>query len=576
VIDVDFDALDELLNDDPDEAARRREVEHQNNLFEAVARAMERLAGDDSIDRHEQCDWLLRQFSDEKNNKFLRERLATSHGIISLVHILQSKKNDLLACSFPFILEAGQDHHKLHKVLCILGILPYLFEYTTDANYGEAVREQALRMLHLMCTTRPGKKDVRKALQMFIAAGGLPKLAEIFRLFSHSRYSALTPLVLGIVYAALLSKSKHGAAKQLSLTHIQSGYASILAHNDFIERLAGRLVQLAPNDPSANLICEFVEQFSIADFPVRMRLANAQFVRKIFRRAKLGARSPLSTTNVLHIVTCYRNLATDTKFVAKLWEGSLERYLAEYLDVDRDGFEMNEVLEKCFETLCYMARLLTWETRPKLAKFIPIVVLLAGTESSVKTYAVTLFLECITNHANDLQIRTRLTRRRAFDVLFRLLTTHARKEQVMTALEQWCWQEPQVIQWELRQRTAEFVEVLAGFFQNEALENQPPLAKSLLLLCDKCPELTAELSQSRVIRVLITSLLNKDLTQLPQLRVIFLNLIVAMYEMTGSPKQLIAKFNVLRVAQKMSEDGSSAVKTVALQLRQAVASNYIF
>jgi hypothetical protein len=275
-------------------------------------------------------------------------------------------------------------------------------------------------------------------------------------------------------------------------------------------------------------------------------------------------------------MTCYRNLATDTKFVAKLWEGSLERYLAAYLDVDRDEFEMNEMLEKCFETVCYMARLLSCETRPKLAKFIPIVVLLAGMESSVKTYAVTLFLECITNHASNLKIRKTLTRRRAFDVLFRLLTTQTRKEQVMAALEQWCSQEPQIIQWELRQKTPEFVEVLASFFENEALENQSPLANSLLLLCDKCPELTAELSQSRVIRVLIDSLLNQDLAQVPQLRVIFLNLIIAMYGMTMSPKQLIAKFNVLKVAQKMSQDESAAAKAVALQLRQAVASNYIF
>jgi hypothetical protein len=275
-------------------------------------------------------------------------------------------------------------------------------------------------------------------------------------------------------------------------------------------------------------------------------------------------------------VTCYRNLATDTNIVAELWEGSLEEHLAVYLDVDRDGFGMNEVLEKCFETLCYMARLLKPGTLPKLAKFIPIVVLLAGMESPVKTYAVTLFLECITNHTNDLEIRKKLAMRRAFDVLFTLLTTHARKEHVMTALEQWCCKAPRFIESELRQRTGEFVDVLASFFQNEALENQPPLAKSLLLLCDKCPELTAELSQSRVIRLLIDSLLNRDLAQLPQLRVIFLNLIVAMYEMTPSPKPLVARLNVLKVAQKMSHDESAAVKTVALQLRQAVASNYIF
>jgi hypothetical protein len=276
------------------------------------------------------------------------------------------------------------------------------------------------------------------------------------------------------------------------------------------------------------------------------------------------------------ILKSVRNLAMDDTLVRALWQGPLADHIAQYLDVERPGFVVDKIVEKCFATLFYMARSVHQDAYARLARLVPAVVYIVGEESPLKDFAVTLLLECAGTHGSRSPlVRQQLRASGAIEKLFALLKTHPRKEDVVVALEQWCSSEPAIVQAEIVARVQDFGEALADVFENEFLDVQVPVAKSLLGLCDRSRLLARELSRSLVLGVVIANILESDLSESPELRVTFVSLVLSCYEATTTPKQMIARFRLLAVAQKMSRDGSAAVQSVARQLQQAVASNYI-
>jgi hypothetical protein len=109
------------------------------------------------------------------------------------------------AC-FPFIVEAGKGYSKLRQTLCILGVLPYLFSYVLETEFSAMLELRTLGLLHLMCTMKPGKSGVCQTLQMFVAAGRLIKLTEIYAQSSYETRPVLTPLILQIVRTIFVSR----------------------------------------------------------------------------------------------------------------------------------------------------------------------------------------------------------------------------------------------------------------------------------------------------------------------------------------------------------------------------------
>jgi hypothetical protein len=557
-----FDALDRLL-EDPEEAARQMAIERENNIFEAVRRSMERLpaiAGD-VLEVSSVCRHLLQLFETEP---FLKARLPSSRAVVPVVRILQSRHDALLVSSFPFVLSAGRDNPRLHRSLCILGILPYLFEYSSDARYSAPTQELALTFLHQMCTARPGKSGVPRALPMFIAAGGLPRLARILSIFPHDERPSLTPLVLGIVYRTLISRCRTP----------KSCLARILARAEFLDLLAARYRDVRGDEPSLFEICALFEIFSSGDAAVKRPMAQPSFVAVLFTRARAGG--GLSGRALACVVNCLSNLSMDDRLLEALWRGPLSDLLAAYLDVSRPHFAIAPPVEKCFATLFHMARLVPADACARIARFVPAIVAIAGRESPLRDFAVTLLLECVANHgARSAAVRAALRRSGAVDRVFALVREHPRKEHVLAAIEQWCAAEPAVVQREVLARFAEFADVVAGVFGGDPEEGQAAVGRCVLGICDRCRGVAAEIAHSAVVGAIIEAVLGRDLSEMPGLRVAFVSIVLSCYEATRRPKRMIAEFQLLAVAEKLADDQSAPVQALARQLRQAVASNYI-
>jgi hypothetical protein len=341
---------------------------------------------------------------------------------------------------------------------------------------------------------------------------------------------------------------------------------------DFLSILAERYAVLDANDPSLTLLCEIFKIFATGDAPVKACMVTPQFIDTLFTRASLGSRVGLNNEAKLSIFEFLRNLAMDTALVKILWQGSLVDHIAAYLNVDRPNFQMDSAVQACFSILFYMSRVITADAVSKLALFLPVVVLIVTRESPLKDFAATLFLECITSHSGNEALQRPL-RSGGIDTLFCLMRTHARKDQVMIALGQWCSNEPAMIQAALRARAPEFVSCVASYFQSQPPDLQIVVAKCMVRINDLCPVLAGELAQSALMGVIVECLLGKDLSAFPQLRVALLEIVVSCYEAAGTPPQLANKFRIVEVVHKMLNDESLAVRPIAEQLQQMLVSN---
>jgi hypothetical protein len=391
---------------------------------------------------------------------------------------------------------------------------------------------------------------------MFISAGGLPKLAEICIAFPHEARPRLTPLILEIVHVVFLS---HCSTPK-------SCFARILTRADFLTLLAKRYAVLDENDRSLTLLCAIFEIFATGDAPVKAFMVSPTFLDTIFSRARLDSRPGLNDRAKLSIFEFLRNLAMDKNLVKVLWQGSLVDHLAAYLRVERDGFQMDSVVQACFSTLFYMTRVVNHRDVEKVAGFLPVVILILRNESPLKDFAATLFLECVTSHSANTVVRQQLAHG-GVDTLFCLLRTHPRKDQVMIGLGQWCGAEPQMMQNALRARVSEFANYLSAFFQAQPPDVQIVVAKCFVRLNDSLPLLADELARSPVLAVIVDGLLTNDLTEFPPLRRALLEVIVSCFEAAKDQATLAKSCRIADVAQKLLTDDSLAVRPIAEQLQ---------
>jgi hypothetical protein len=205
---------------------------------------------------------------------------------------------------------------------------------------------------------------------------------------------------------------------------------------------------------------------------------------------------------------------------------------------------------------------------------VPTIIQFIGRDPPIRDFAVTMLLECVSSYPE--QLRDALVESNAVEALFGLLRSEEIKQHVIAGIAQWAETEPQLLEAAIIERIEVFTGVLTRFFQNEPVNLFVPVAKSLLSLCDRCPQLTRLLSENQLVQVLIQILLERaDVAGIPELRVAFSSILIAMYEATRAPKLMVAKFRVLAVARKLVSDESEAVKGMGKKLLQAVASNYI-
>jgi hypothetical protein len=342
---------------------------------------------------------------------------------------------------------------------------------------------------------------------------------------------------------------------------------------DFLNLLAKRYTVLDANNPSLTLLCEIFEIFATGDANVKACMVTPQFIDTIFVRASLDSPLGLNDRAKLSIFEFLRNLAMDTALVKVLWQGSLVDHIAAYLNVNRPNFQMDSVVQACFSTLFYMSRVITAEAISKLAVFIPVVILIVNRESPLKDFAASLFLECVTSHSGNPVISKQL-HAGGVDTLFYLMRTHPRKDQVLCALGQWCSYEPYMIQEALWVRAQDFVTFVGAYFQPiHSPDLQIVVAKCLVRINDICPVLAGELGQSALMGIVVNALLCRNLSAFPQLRVALLEVVVSFYEVSPAPAQLVSKFRIIDVVQKMLSDESLAVRPIAEQLQQMLVSN---
>jgi hypothetical protein len=252
--------LDSVFDEEPEDRSGIAEMERQNTILEELLADMELMKAASSEEELEHLgSGILGALED---HHFLRDKLASSRGIVILTEILSSRDQRLLEFAFPLMLAACQGHFELLKGLCLLGALPVLFEYSTKRPYSPRVQEDSLRLLFFICTVK-SRKNKSKPLRMFIAAGGLPKLAMILRRFSHQERPQITPIVLEIVRAVFCLKSATPS----------SCFARLLSQGDAVELLAQRFHLLRSDDPSMPLLCAIFEAFSIGFSIVKWKLA---------------------------------------------------------------------------------------------------------------------------------------------------------------------------------------------------------------------------------------------------------------------------------------------------------------
>jgi hypothetical protein len=396
---------------------------------------------------------------------------------------------------------------------------------------------------------------------MFVAAGGLVKLTKLCEQFSHQIRPALTPLILEVMHTIFASR----------LSTPKSCFARILARAGFLEMLSRRYVVVAPTDPVLTLICSLFEMFSTGEATVKWPLANPEFIGLLFARAKRGARPGLNEVASISVFNTVRNLAMERSLVDLLLEGELLKYLGEYL---QPPLEFTPIVEKCFSALFYLSRGVRPITAWKLTPFVPTVIQFLSREPPIRDFAVTMLLECVSAYADEM--KDALIESNAVEALFGLLRSEEMKQHVIAAIAQWAQTEPQMLEAAVLQRIDLFTDVLTHYFRTEPVNMFVPVAKSLLSLCDRCPLLTRTLSDKPLVKVMIQVLLEQaEVAQLPEVRVEFSSLIIALYEATPAPKLMIAKFKVLAAAKKLVQDDSAAVRGLGQKLLQAIASNYI-
>ena len=593
-----IEKLDDIFGEDED--AGLEEQERQNQIMKNTIAMMDKLP-ELSHQSHneaaiiETCNTIMKNF---KNEDSLRTNLSDFHGVIPIVEIMQTRNQFLLEHAMPFIIEAVTDQADTQNMLCLLGVLPYLFDYCYDPQYSASIQEMSLTILHNLCISK------KKPLQMFISAGGLLMLSKILAGFTHKERPAITKLVLEIIDAVF---SFHCSTPR-------SCFASIMAQSNIIILLGQRFVEISKDDPSMKILCNILEVFSNADTKVKIMMTDPKFVDDIFTKAKykwtqmpssknvtkglaesknnqgtnklqsnnsvtdvevVASTSGLNDFDLLTIMRTFNNLAMDKAVVQLLWRTSLVDNLLQYCKVDRHP-QMNPMLSTCFSALFHLSRVLSSENVPKIAPLIPMLVYIITNDLQLKELATTLFLEFINNHSNDKQMRLRLEQSNGVETLFYLFERSPHKETIISQFDNWAYSQNMVIEKSLISHIDKFSDIIIEILKTDNFSNQTIVMDKLIQICDKCPKLKVILGYSKLFKFICRKILTENLSTAPDLRKALISLVLIFYQYSENPKKTIVSYRIDRVGKKLLKDSSLPVRTIAIQLMQSVASNYIF
>lgn len=682
---ININLLDSVFEGEEDEDPKQKEQERQNNLMKSVIAMMDKLPGlidtetendndidndkendndndndnddndndddndDDNLDNNsnsnlksgislspistspqilkesnqktiiDTCAVLLKDFKEEMS---LRNNLTGYHGVIPIVEIIQTRNLFLLEHALPFIIIASNDQTDTQNMLCVLGVLPYLFDYCIDKKYNvvQSIQEMSLQLLHNICTTK------KKPLQMFISAGGLTKMPKILDSYSFQERPKITKLIIEMVDAVFSFKCSTP----------KSCFARIMAQSDFIMLLGRRFVDISKDDVLIKKLCGIFEVFSTADYQVKLRMAESEFIDNIFIKAKFksdvpsspvsSSKVPLSVKNnqsdalsinlnddddddffgdsdddnkksdngqqtleevtattsdlndfdLFTIMRVFNNLAMDNEVVLKdkLWKTNLVERLLEYLRGDRCP-QMNPMLSACFSAVFHLSRVLSPENVPKIVPLIPMLAYIINKNQPLKELATTLFLNFIIDHTNNDLMRRGLEESKGIEILFKLLKENPHNELIISSYSIWASFQPKEIEQSLINHIDEFSDIISKIFTGETIKLQTIYSDQLLNICDKCPLLAEKLGQTQIISCIVSKLSSDQLDDYPELRKSFISMILVFYQTAQNPKKLIVQHRIDRVGKKLINDPSKAVKSLAEQLMQSVSSNYV-
>jgi hypothetical protein len=499
---------------------------------------------------------------------FLGDRLPTSRAMVIIVEMLQSRENGLLEAMFPILLAAGQRSSTCCSAICLLGSLPFIFEYATDPSYSADVQESAVTLILIMCLAK-SRKGRSKPLQMFVAAGGLPVLVNILEHYPHATSPRLTGLVLRIVEAVFAFNGSTPA----------SCFARILAQGEFLALLCRRYPLLESDDPDLTRLCRILEVFSQGFSVVKWKMALPEFVGAIFRRAKFPWQAAfgeevLSEECLTLVVRAMANCAMEKAMVTLLWQSSLPEELMAFFRIGDPDFTVTEVHSLALSSLIALARVTTIDSAQRLGKLVPVLVYLIRRDTPLTGAAVALFLTTI-GLSDDPDMESSLERNNATEILVRLMQTHERKEQIARAMAQWMARAGKTVESEVVANSGIISEAVTGILKGTDVGVKVTVVNQILAMCDGSLKLASALSMSAMVAQMKKMLLGDALAESPELRKGMVCVLMTLYEAAERPKAMIVFSRLDRIANSLIRDRSAAVRPLAKQLMQALACNYV-
>ncbi|KAH0792184.1 MAP3K epsilon protein kinase 1-like isoform X1 [Histomonas meleagridis] len=552
--------LDDIFEDDDDQFDQQTKV--MKNTITTLNSILQMI---DNPDMESQvkasCDNLINTF---KKEKFVKEQLSVYHGVIPIVEIVQTHNQKLLEIALPMIIYASKGNMEMLISMCIIGILPYLFEYVVEPEYSENIQIKSLKILRNICAVK------MKPLQMFIAAGGLTKLSQILELHPYLKYPKFTIFVVDIIDSVFTFKCDTP----------KSCFARIMAQSNLIDHLVDRYVE-TDDQILLEKLCKIFETFSNADTLVKLKMATPEFIDKIFKRArfkwtknKAASAIGLSDWNLFFIMQMINNLTLNPDVVSKLWETELAKMLSEYLKIDKnnyDQFTMNPTLNICFSALFNLSRSLSTNKFASIAPLIPFLTYIIRTNHKLKSLAIPLFLEFVNLHSNNKNVRIRLEQNNGLDTLFHLYKVQLHKDQIIFSFSQWAKNNNQIIYEYLHNHMKEFMDILINTIENETPDQKTLVVTRATELCDIIKPLELEMSQdARFLDTIINQMKSDKLKDAPEARAAFSNLILQFFQI-GNDNEI--RKNAIQVAQLLSEDASSSVRSIGNVIYESINSN---
>ncbi|EAX99649.1 STE family protein kinase [Trichomonas vaginalis G3] len=543
-------------NDDDEDEATLKTLESSENLIAMTKRRPNEICAEIIKILHE--------------NAKLRANLGIRHGIIPILSVVQCDVPEILEHAIPVVIEVVKDQPTLMRSFCIMGLVPPLLRYAEDwvdekRFYGPNVQMNALKMISYICAL--GCNIDYHLLQLFVSAGGLVGLTNIFRRNRHSERPELTPILIGCVryvFKAPMSTSK-------------SALSRIFSQAGLIDLLAERYADIDANSETMPYIAELFVTFSEADSVVRLNMATPKFIDAIFTKAEkvAGHDNKLSDEVLIMLTRAINNITMDQQVAKALWSTTLCDKLLNYLRVDKAEVSMTQLVSNCFSALFNMTRCMTHKEASQIAPLIPMLVYIIKHQSLLTELAKTVFLDLIKTHSSDSKVRQRLSTYNALGVLYSLFHTHNHKDQVLNGFETWALQKPQQIQEELMKH-ADFPAICAELITTSVgTTMQADCAAKILSILEKCPDLAISMSTSEFVGTVMKVLRGKVFRSHPEILLSTFNILALFVDVNPSPKAFFATYRVDEIAQKYRTGSIDTVKEVAMRLVRSLSSNYI-